>query len=128
MAVNSPCLGSIGDQVWEDLNGNNLKDTNKNGVNGIAVNLVGSNGQAVTDINNQPIPVQTTKTVGTVSGFYKFINLKPGQYREYRVNFSGIPNTMTLVVKTGNVQGPNNNDVNTNSVLHNECLQLIQLR
>ncbi len=111
VAINSVCPGSIGDQVWEDLNGNNLKDIGENGVNGITVNLVNQAGNAVTDINNQPIVAQTTQTVGAVQGFYRFNNLRPGQYR---VNFSNIPANMRLVEKTGNLIDPNNSDVNLN--------------
>lgn len=106
VAVNSVCPGSIGDQVWEDLN-NNVKDTNENGVNGVTVNLVGQTGQTVTDINNQPIPTQTTRTVGTVQGFYQFTNLRPGSYK---VRFSNL-NGFNFLTKTGNLQDPNNSDV-----------------
>jgi M6 family metalloprotease-like protein len=112
VAINSPCPGSIGNQVWEDLNNNNVKDPNETGINGIKVTLFDTaTNQVATNINNQPIPDQFTTTVGNEQGFYRFTNLRPGTYR---VNFSNIRTNMTLVAKTGNLNDPNNSDVNPN--------------
>jgi SdrD B-like domain len=105
---------SIGDQVWEDLNGNNLKDSNETGVNGVRVGLIDiATGQPANDINNQTIPATFTTTVGNEQGFYRFTNLRPGTYR---VNFSNLPSNLTLVNKTGNLQDPNNSDVNNTAI------------
>ncbi|MBL0027045.1 MAG: T9SS type A sorting domain-containing protein [Saprospiraceae bacterium] len=62
-------LGSIGDFVWNDLNGNGLQDFGEPGITGVTFTLIN----------------ETDATVGSTTsgnfGFYFFSNLKPGKYR-----------------------------------------------
>jgi protocatechuate 3,4-dioxygenase beta subunit len=64
--------GSIGDFVWEDLDGDGLQDDNEPGIGGVQVTLTG------TDDNGNPI-FQVTFT--DADGFYIFNNLQPGTYK-----------------------------------------------
>ncbi|MCB9042934.1 MAG: DUF11 domain-containing protein [Chitinophagales bacterium] len=59
---------SIGDFVWNDLDGDGLQDPGEPGVPGITVTLINENGEIVgTTITNQ-------------DGYYIFTNLPPGNY------------------------------------------------
>ena len=64
--------GSIGNYVWEDLDGDGQQDPNEPGVDGVVVNLTG------TDTNGNPVDLTTTTSNG---GFYIFDNLHPGEYK-----------------------------------------------
>jgi protocatechuate 3,4-dioxygenase beta subunit len=59
---------SVGDKVWDDMNHNNLQDSNEPGIANIKVVLKTSSGTTVA----------TTYTDS--SGNYKFSNLNPGDY------------------------------------------------
>jgi len=59
---------SVGDFVWEDLNGNGIQDVGENGISGVTVDLYKCNDTFV-----------ATTTTG-VSGNYSFSNLVPGSY------------------------------------------------
>ena len=61
---------SVGDRVWEDLNGNGEQDANENGVAGVTVRLLNSAGDTV---------IKTTTT--DVNGEYLFTHLAPGDYQ-----------------------------------------------
>jgi protocatechuate 3,4-dioxygenase beta subunit len=78
-------LGSIGDKVWLDSNGNGLQDTGEVGIVGIPVVLSGADsaGKAV----------NMTATTDA-AGAYLFADLKPGVYT---VEFQ-LPNGMRLVM------------------------------
>ena len=65
----APELGSIGDLVWNDDNGNGIQDANETGLSGVTVTLFDAN----TDL-----PLQTIST-GT-AGSYLFANLEAGEY------------------------------------------------
>jgi fimbrial isopeptide formation D2 family protein/uncharacterized repeat protein (TIGR01451 family) len=64
--------GSLGNFVWEDINGNGRFDTGEMGVDGASVVLTGTDdtGAAVN---------RNTATAG--SGVYQFNNLRPGNYQ-----------------------------------------------
>jgi uncharacterized repeat protein (TIGR01451 family) len=64
---------TLGDFVWEDLDGDNVQDVGESGVNGITVELFKIGGT---------IPVSSTTTFnnGSIDGYYKFYNLTPGIY------------------------------------------------
>ena len=68
VSVVDPNDASIGDFVWEDINGNGIQDTGELGVPGVMVTLIDSNG----------IVVGTTNTNG--NGGYSFNNLGSGDY------------------------------------------------
>ncbi|MBK8952961.1 MAG: carboxypeptidase regulatory-like domain-containing protein [Chitinophagaceae bacterium] len=59
--------GSIGDFVWNDLNGNGIQDTGEPGISGTTVTLTYPGGATVT-------------TTTDANGAYSFINLAPGTY------------------------------------------------
>ncbi|MBK6935630.1 MAG: carboxypeptidase regulatory-like domain-containing protein [Chitinophagaceae bacterium] len=59
--------GSIGDFVWNDLNGNGIQDTGELGISGTIVTLTYPGGATVT-------------TTTDANGAYSFINLAPGTY------------------------------------------------
>jgi protocatechuate 3,4-dioxygenase beta subunit len=61
---------SVGDFVWDDVNGNGIQDTGELGISGVSVTLSG-----VSDAIFAPVATTTN-----VSGQYKFDNLKPGVY------------------------------------------------
>jgi len=59
---------SLGDKVWEDLDHDDIQDSNEGGIGGVTVQLYTSSGTLLA----------TTKT--NSSGNYKFSNLDPGTY------------------------------------------------
>ncbi|WP_406661458.1 SdrD B-like domain-containing protein [Methanolobus sp. ZRKC3] len=61
-------LASIGDLVWEDLNGDGIKDANETGISGVTVELY--------DFANNHIAT----TVTDANGFYQFTDFVPGKY------------------------------------------------
>ena len=63
-----PAIASLGDYVWEDLNGDGMQDAGEPGVFGVEVQLY--------DISNTQIMTTTTD----VNGRYNFIDLTPGTY------------------------------------------------
>ena len=81
VAMSIDCGGvkpaSIGDFVWEDKNANGIQDPNEPGIAGATVRLTDCSGNSVTNINGILVGPITTGA----NGFYKFIDLKPGQYQ-----------------------------------------------
>ncbi|WP_185154601.1 SdrD B-like domain-containing protein, partial [Flavilitoribacter nigricans] len=67
---------SLGDYVWEDLNGDGIQDAGEPGVGGVTVTLLDGDGATV----------GTTTTAA--DGSYSFTNLEPG---DYSVVFSDLP-------------------------------------
>ena len=65
----APLLASLGDKVWEDLNGNGVDDDGANGIANVVVNLLDENGVATG---------QTTTT--DTDGLYSFDDLLAGTY------------------------------------------------
>ena len=64
----APQLGSIGDRVWNDTNGNGVQDAGENGIANVLVTLKDCSGNTV----------QTQSTNG--SGLYSFTGLAAGCY------------------------------------------------
>jgi parallel beta-helix repeat protein len=72
---------SIGSLVWNDLNDNGIQDPGESGLNGVTVNLLDSNGNAVLNTSNQAITTTTANNPTTgAAGYYQFSNLPPGSY------------------------------------------------
>jgi hypothetical protein len=59
---------SVGDRVWNDLNGNGIQDAGEPGINGVTVTIKGSDGSVIA----------TATTSG--DGNYLFADLIPGTY------------------------------------------------
>jgi protocatechuate 3,4-dioxygenase beta subunit len=59
---------SIGDYVWEDVNGDGIQNDGDTGIDNVTVNLYNCNGDLL----------ETTKTNQT--GYYNFTGLAPGEY------------------------------------------------
>ncbi len=64
-------LAQIGNFVWEDRNANGVQDAFEPGIEGVTVNLTG------TDVFGVPVNKTTTTDA---SGLYEFTNLVPGTY------------------------------------------------
>ena len=72
---------SIGDRVWEDLNGNGIQDANETNVSDVRVTLYEANGtQVLTDIDGKPFMGGHEYIETNLTGEYLFTNLKPGSY------------------------------------------------
>ncbi|PHN00730.1 hypothetical protein CRP01_40730, partial [Flavilitoribacter nigricans DSM 23189 = NBRC 102662] len=69
-------VASLGDYVWEDLNGDGIQDASEPGVSGVTVTLLDGDGATV-----------GTTTTAT-DGSYSFTDLEPG---DYSVVFSDLP-------------------------------------
>ncbi len=72
------CSGSIGDKVWDDKNGNGIKDSGENGLNNVTLQLV----------NASNVVVATTVT--NSSGTYTFSGVAAGTYT-VRIVTSSLP-------------------------------------
>jgi protocatechuate 3,4-dioxygenase beta subunit len=84
-------LGTIGDTVFRDDNGNNTQDSGEPGIRDVTVTLTGAgpDGQFGT-------PDDITRTTTTDdSGRYRFTNLTPGDYRVNVTTPSGLSPTLT---------------------------------
>ncbi len=70
-------LLTLGNYIWLDNNENSTIDSNEPGVGGVVLYLQHGNGDPVLHpVTNQPISTTTN-----LSGFYRFTNLYPGNYR-----------------------------------------------
>ncbi len=67
---------SIGNFVWEDVNGNGIQDSGEGGISNVTVNLYGA-GPNGTFGDADDISATTTTDA---NGFYEFTNLAPGTY------------------------------------------------
>ena len=94
----APATAAIGDLIWNDINGNGIQETGEPGVQGVTVQLLGSDGTTV-----------VTTTTTDASGNYSFINLPAGTYY---VQFNA-PSGLTFTTK--NAAGSTTaNDSNVN--------------
>ncbi len=82
--VSAVPLGSIGDFVWFDTNGNGLQDPTEAGVPGISVTLY--------DEFNNPLRATTTN----FEGFYLFAGLDAGNYV---LQFASLPTGLSFTTK-----------------------------
>ena len=83
LAYAPPPLASIGDFVWEDLNGNGRQDIGEPGINDVQVELRGAGADAFFGTLDDIFLVLTTAnhpTLSGVTGYYRFEDLVPGLY------------------------------------------------
>lgn len=79
-------LGSLGDKVWYDLNGDGIQTAGEPGVAGVTVELLDGSGNSIDPDGAGPL-TQTTTTTNAL-GEYLFGGLSAGQYK---VEFSNLP-------------------------------------
>lgn len=82
--IKSTTRGSIGDFVWNDLNGDGIQQAGEPGVAGVTVILY--------DNNNNPV----ASTITDANGMYLFSNVLPGTYS---VGFSNIPSSSAFTTQ-----------------------------
>lgn len=80
--------GSISGRTFLDENRNGLQDLDDNGLNGILVYLLDSNGQRIM-VGGQPVYTVTSNNLSGQPGYYQFNNLDQGQYRVEFVQMTG---------------------------------------
>jgi hypothetical protein len=95
-------VGSIGDYVWKDLNGNGIQDAGEPGVSGVTVILEDCNGTVI------------TQTVTDASGNYQFDSVLPGEYR-VRFDISALPSGCVFGA-TNAGDGDNDSDADNNGL------------
>lgn len=89
--------GSMGDFVWNDLNGNGVQDIGEPGIGGIVVTLYGSDGTTV---------IATTTT--DAAGNYLFTNLPSGTYY---LSFSNLPAGFSFITANQGTNDLTDSDV-----------------
>ena len=96
-------IGSLGNYVWYDVNGNGVQDEPaSNGINGIKVYL----------LNGVGTKIDSTITANDGSGnpgYYNFPNLNSGNYQ---VQFPTTSGGFNLTNQTTNAQTDGNSDAN----------------
>ncbi|MBU0945564.1 MAG: hypothetical protein KKE53_14035, partial [Proteobacteria bacterium] len=90
-------IGSIGDTVWNDANGDGIEDSGEGGLPGITIILSG-------DLNNDGTP-DSISTITDADGHYTFDHLPEGNYTISVDDTTLPPGT----VQTGDPQGPMDN-------------------
>jgi uncharacterized repeat protein (TIGR01451 family) len=118
----SPCTGSIGDFVWQDLNHNGIQDDGAaSGINGVQVLLTGTN------VYGQPVSMNfitiNNPATGT-PGYYQFTGLCQGSYT-VSVNSATVPASLiptSPLSANGNDLAPDdsNNPIGTTLTLAND--------
>jgi len=71
---------TIGDFVWNDLNGNGIQDTGEPGINGVAVTVTYAGPDGIFGNGDDTSTTLTTATVGGVDGQYSYTGA-PGNYQ-----------------------------------------------
>ncbi|WP_169795498.1 SdrD B-like domain-containing protein [Arthrobacter woluwensis] len=94
-------LGSLGDKVWRDDNGDGVQGDNEPGISGVKVELLDKDGNPVKDANGNPITTTTDK-----DGNYKFSNLPLG---DYKVKFDLPPDSKFTTKGAGSDQAKDSN-------------------
>ena len=88
---------SLGDKVFNDLDGDGIQDANEPGVDGVKVTLTGGGADGIIGTADDTTDMTTTSG----GGMYGFDGLNPGE--EYKVTFSDLPNGFEFT--TPNVGG-----------------------
>jgi len=70
-SIDGNCQLSIGDFVWNDLNGDGVQDPGEPGIEGVAVVLLNDNGDFLAEVTTD------------ANGFYAFRDVCPGNYKIY---------------------------------------------
>jgi hypothetical protein len=95
--IHSATTASLGDFVWNDINGDGLQSPGEPGIGGVLVTLYDASGN----------PVASTLT--NADGSYNFPNVTPGTYT---VGFSNLPSGMVFTTQEGNPGSNTGSNVN----------------
>lgn len=99
-------LGSLGDRVWYDANGDGVQDDGEVGINGLSVVLYGdTNLDNIVDLTLTTVTVAGTLPNGQQDGLYLFSDLPAGRYVVQVVPPSGYNQTYGLDYPTFANQG-----------------------
>ena len=102
---------SLGDTVWEDVDGDGIQDAGEPGVEGATVTLY----TCVGGVKDQPVPGGTTTTDAT--GFYEFTGLAPGDYCvQFDASTSTDPDAADFVFTVQDSSEPGADDTNDSDV------------
>ena len=100
---------SLGDKVFNDLDGDGIQDGNEPGVDGIKVTLTGGGADGVIGTTDDTTQMTTTAN----GGMYGFDNLNPGE--EYKVTFSDLPNGFEFTTPNAGNNDAVDSDANPNT-------------
>ena len=95
-------IGSVGDRVWNDANGNGVQDAGENGINGVTVQLVDGAGNLIAsaitagDGNYSFSYLAGSYSVNVVPG-----TLPAGVAPSYDLDGIGTPNTASVAIAAG---------------------------
>lgn len=70
------CIGTIGDFIWEDIDGDGIQDLGEVGIENVEVSLYLDNGNSIIDAGDTLLDIMTTD----VNGNYLFEDLCSGRY------------------------------------------------
>ena len=100
---------TIGDKVWDDINGDGIQDGTEVGVKDVTVTLYDSSCNVVaTDENGVNIPTQTTD----VNGNYLFADVPPS---DYCLGFTTLPAGYGITPQNKGGDDSKNSDVNVST-------------
>ena len=117
----------LGNQVWNDYDGDGKKDSGEPGIGNVTVSIYTDN-----DLNNLPDGPAIGTTVTDLFGKYAFNNLVPGRYVTsipLLVGYTQSPNTSTQATSPNpdnNVDNDNNIVNNINGVLFTKAITLAE--
>src|SRR4051812_8725638 len=95
-------IGSVGDRVWNDANGNGVQDAGENGLNGVTVQLVDGNGNLIASALTAG---DGNYSFSYLAGAYS-VNVVPGTppaggAPTYDLDGTGTPNTASVAIAAG---------------------------
>lgn len=93
---------SVGNRIWEDINGNGIQDDFEDGVNDVQVDLYTENGVLVSTTTTFSEPIEG-------DGFYLFEDIQPGNYF---IRFNVEPGFFTTVSDKGGNDGEDSDITN----------------
>jgi SdrD B-like domain len=105
---------SVGDFVWDDLNGDGLQDAGEPGLPGVGVSISKPGGGVVRDSAGVALTAAQLSTVSSGTGAYGFSNLEPDQYR---VTFTLLAGYVTTLSTQGNAPARDSNGLSSLSAV-----------
>ena len=116
---------SLGNMVWNDYNGNGIKDANEPKIPGVTVSIYADNNS-----DNLPDGSTIGTAVTDASGYYSFTNLQAGRYIvsiPVLAGYTVSPNTSTQTTSAfpdNDVDNDNNGVNNVSGVLYSNAITL----